>query len=269
MRLHLFEFEDLSWFPNVIREGMTDYLRFIISKLDLYAPIVPLIKEGLDGTAETRIIDLCSGGGGGIVKIWDELNRLTDSGVQVTLTDKYPNLQAFEYIKTETRGAIDYVATPLDAARVPESLKGFRTIFSSFHHFSPSTAKSILQDAVNERVPIGIFEGAEKRVLAILGIVILTPIIMFLATPFMKPFRLSRLFFTYVLPIIPICTVWDGVVSMLRIYGPDELMLLAKATSSRGYVWKSGKVGNKIGTNVIYLIGHPEDDRAARGGHAD
>jgi len=48
MRIHLFEFEDLPWFPGVIREGMVDYLRFILGNINFYKPIVPLIKEGLD-----------------------------------------------------------------------------------------------------------------------------------------------------------------------------------------------------------------------------
>ena len=41
----LFEFEDLSWFPDVIREGMTDYLRFIFTIGNLYKPIMPVLED--------------------------------------------------------------------------------------------------------------------------------------------------------------------------------------------------------------------------------
>ncbi|MGV9012732.1 MAG: hypothetical protein ACOH13_09080 [Flavobacteriales bacterium] len=45
MRLHMLEFEDLPWFPNAIREGGTDYLRYFLSAVDPYGPIIPLLPH--------------------------------------------------------------------------------------------------------------------------------------------------------------------------------------------------------------------------------
>jgi hypothetical protein len=81
---------------------------------------------------------------------------------------------------------------------------------------------------------------------------------MFLCTPFFKPFKISRIIFTYLIPMIPVFGLWDGIISMLRIYTPKELMKMAKETNSNHYIWKSGLLKNKIGTNVTYLIGYPE-----------
>ena len=53
-RFHLFEFEDQSWFPNVIRQGITDYLQFASNKINLYQSLIPIIKIG-------RLISLDSG----------------------------------------------------------------------------------------------------------------------------------------------------------------------------------------------------------------
>ena len=58
LRLRLFEFEDLPWFPAVIRAGMMDYLRFMISALGTYRPIAPLLAEGLRRTGHTHIVEL-------------------------------------------------------------------------------------------------------------------------------------------------------------------------------------------------------------------
>jgi hypothetical protein len=58
--------------------------------------------------------------------------------------------------------------------------------------------------------------------------------------------------------MIPVFGLWDGIISMLRIYTPKELMKMAKETNSNHYKWKSGLLKNKIGTNVTYLIGYPE-----------
>ena len=54
LRLRLFEFEDLSWFPAVVRAGMMDYLHFMISLLGTYRPIVPLLAEGLRRSGQAR-----------------------------------------------------------------------------------------------------------------------------------------------------------------------------------------------------------------------
>jgi len=71
MRFHLFEFEDLSWFPNVIRTGGTDYLRYLLTVTEVYKPCIVLVNEALKQTGETKIIDLCSGGGGYIEQVYN------------------------------------------------------------------------------------------------------------------------------------------------------------------------------------------------------
>ena len=65
VRPRLFEFEDLPWFPAVIRAGMMDYLRFMISLLGTYRPIAPLLAEGLARTGGTAVLELGAGAGGG------------------------------------------------------------------------------------------------------------------------------------------------------------------------------------------------------------
>ena len=147
----------------------------------------------------------------------------------------------------------------IDAADVPKDLKGFRTMFSAVHHFQPEQIKSVLKNAVENKAAIGFFDGGEKSILAILGLIIIHPIAFLICTPFFKPFKVSRLFFTYIIPLIPIYTVWDGVVSILRMYQPAELLQLAKDVEADNYVWKSGKTKNRFGIRAAYLIGYPKN----------
>lgn len=257
LRDYLFEFEDLAWFPNTIRESMTDYLRYLITKVDFYRPIVPLIIEGMTSTQANRVVDLCSGGGGAMEQIHDDLKQLSNAEVNIILTDKYPNISAYEFLSAKTNGAISFHDTAVDAADVPLTLQGFRTIFSGFHHFDESSAKAILKNAVDAKAGIGIFDGGNKNILAILAILIVHPIVFFFFTPFFKPFRFSRLLFTYILPIIPFCTVWDGIVSIIRLYKPNELLQIAKEVEPDTYQWSSGKMKSKYGLNVTFLLGYP------------
>ncbi|HEX2935583.1 MAG TPA: hypothetical protein VHO72_09545 [Bacteroidales bacterium] len=257
LRNYLFEFEDLSWFPHVIRESMTDYLRYLITKVDFYRPIVPLIIEGMSKSKANQVIDLCSGGGGAIEQIQHDLKQLSHTDIRIILTDKYPNTNAYAFLKAKTKGAISFIDVPVDAADVPFTLKGFRTIFSGFHHFDKSTAKAVLKNAVDAKSGIGIFDGGNKNILAIVFILIGHPLVFFLFTPIFKPFRFSRLFFTYIIPFIPFCTIWDGIVSIIRLYRPNELLQIATEVTPNKYHWQSGKMKSRHGLSVTYLIGYP------------
>ncbi|AKD05623.1 hypothetical protein PKOR_09680 [Pontibacter korlensis] len=257
IRLQLFELEDLRWFPHVIRQGMLDFLRFMITKLNAYEPILPLLQELLERSRQQEITDLCSGAGGGIASIREQLSRKMGTTVHVTLSDLYPNINAYQYLQENSAGTIKYIAAPVDATAVPESIKGVRTIFSSFHHFPPPLAQAILQDAANKHAAIGIFEGAKKSWLEMLLLWLLFPVVILLVTPFIRPFRLSRLFFTYIIPLIPFGIIWDGTVSLLRIYTPDQLQRMASKVETSDYTWSSGRAGKALGKQVIYLIGYP------------
>ncbi|MDH5604798.1 MAG: hypothetical protein OEY51_12700 [Cyclobacteriaceae bacterium] len=136
-RIHLFEFEDLPWFPSLLRNYGTEFLQFLSSKTSMHKPIIPLIEKGLTKSGTNQIIDLGSGGGGGLLGINEALK---EKGVKVVLTDYFPNIEAFEYTKSLADN-ISFIREPVDARKVPSTLLGLRTQFLSFHHFKPSEAK--------------------------------------------------------------------------------------------------------------------------------
>jgi hypothetical protein len=259
LRLRLFEFEDLPWFPSVIRAGMMDYLRFMISTLGTYRPIVPLLAAGLHHTRQTHILELGAGAGGGTETVLKALRSQNQPNAAITLTDLYPQPAAWADIARRTHGAIGYAPAPVDALAVPAELGGFRAIFSAFHHFSPTAAAAMLRDAVQAGTGIGVFEGAGKHWWEMLLAWTVLPVAQFLLTPFFRPFRFSRLVFTYLIPVIPLCTIWDGSVSLLRMYSPNELLALAHAADPEArFTWQAGKKRHWWGPQVTYLIGWPK-----------
>jgi hypothetical protein len=259
MRLHLFEFEDFEWFPQMIREGITDYLRFVTEKFKVYQPTAVMISDVINKTGFESIIDLCAGGGGGVESISKEINTITGKNIKVFLTDKYPNVDAFNHVVNNSNGSITFLTESVDALNVPAKLKGVRTMYSSFHHFKPADAKKILQNSVDNKMPILIFEAGERSILGLMGVLMTTPLVFLFATPFMKPFKLSRLFFTYIIPLMPIVTIWDGIVSMLRIYKPDEMLELTKEINADNFEWKAGKIKyNSL--KITYMFGLPNDE---------
>ncbi len=156
-RVHLVELEDLPWFPRLLRDAGTAYLEFAARMSGHSALLAPELERVLRASGAKQVVDLCSGGGGPVVAIAEELARRGER-VEVTLTDFYPNLPAFERIRASSDGRVSFRAEPVDATRVPAELAGLRTIFNAFHHFRPASAARILGAAADARQPIAVFE---------------------------------------------------------------------------------------------------------------
>jgi hypothetical protein len=252
-RLHLLELEDQPWFPAVIRDLATDYLQFIQTRFRLDRAMSPLIRGVMEATGERRIIDLCSGGSGPLLWL---VNDLAAGGLDVkaTLTDLFPNVPAFAEIAAASNGRIDFARESVDARSVPSRLTGLRTIFNGFHHFRPMDARAVLHAAAAARQPIAIFEVSERSIRTLP--VILTPLFVWIATPFMRPFKWRRLFWTYVVPMVPFICLWDGIVSQLRAYTVDELRAMTDGAAPMH--WEIGQVPIAKGRgNLTYLVGCP------------
>lgn len=257
-RIHAFEFEDQSWFPAQIREYMTDFLSFMggFSKQP-YVPFVERLAEAMQRTGDQRVVDLCSGGGGPAVVIARELRERLARPVEVVLTDLYPSPSRLEHARKAYPDWVELEARPIDAQDVPRDLAGFRLVCNGFHHLRPEQARACLQDAVSKRRGVALVELAQRSPLSMLQIAVGTAT-QLAVTPFIKPFRWSRLWWTYVLPVVPLCTLWDGIVSCLRVYDPHELCELVKALPASDYHWEYGRLRvPKMPNQLTYLIGAP------------
>ena len=148
------------------------------------------------------------------------------------------------------------IAEPVDATPVPGHLSGFRTLFTSFHHFAPPHATRILQDAVEHRRGIGIFEITERMPASFL-LAFANILLVLLMAPFTRPFRWTRLFWTYLPPVAPLFVWWDGFASIFRSYTVDELRAMVDALPPNDYVWHIGREPTQP-LRITYLIGYPK-----------
>lgn len=256
-RRHLFEWEDQPWLPAALRDGATDYLRFMIEVGDAYGAASPILADAMRRSRATQITDLCSGGGGP----WRLLTRgLERDGItgQLLLTDRFPNGRAAAALDPPFRWQVAYHDAPVDAREVPAGLGGIRTMFSAFHHFAPADARKVLGNAVAAGVPIAVFEATRSDAPGILAM-LPAPLIVLLTMPFVRPFRWSSIALTYLLPLLPLLVLWDGLVSCLRTYTVAELRsLVAQVPGSEGYTWDIGEAKGKGPLPLTYLVGVPK-----------
>ncbi len=254
-RIHIFELEDQQWFPSFLRNYATDFLQFGANRFDMYKGVIPVIEKGMKLSKSETINDLASGGGGGWIKILEHL-KVKHPDVKVLLSDYYPNIKSFEFLK-KSDPAINFRTESIDAKTIKFENKALQTMFLSFHHFKPVYAKQILQNSVDNNNVMLIVESQDRSFQSLLAM-FFSPISLWLMTPMIKPFSFLRIIFTYLIPILPIFVWWDGIISSLRTYSVDELkQMVLEVKNSESYEWeinevKSGPIKN------IYLLAYPK-----------
>jgi hypothetical protein len=158
-------------------------------------------------------------------------------------------------VAREAGGHVTVEPLPVDATRVPARLGGLRTIFNAFHHFRPPLARRILEDAFSARQPIAVFELVGREPAPLVGI-LFSPLVALFVMPFVKPRRWTTFLFTYLLPVLPLFILWDGLVSCLRVYSEPELRALVDGLEAPDWTWEIGRL--RLGSapaHATWLVG--------------
>jgi hypothetical protein len=260
-RVQLIEIHEQPWFPAFLRDQVTDDLQVLLSIGKPYGDILPQLREGIECSGADGVLDLCSGAGGPWPWLADALDR-SGLHIRVELSDKYPNANARGRVRTNS-ASLRYRDESVDATRVPCGLAGFRTLFTSFHHFRPQEAREILREAVANRRGIGVFEipGRRPLTLLLLPLVLIADIVI---VPFLRPRPLARaawrLLWRWLVPIVPLALFFDGIISCLRAYSPGELRELTSGLADSGYRWNIGcEKRDFLRLPITFLVGYPDE----------
>jgi hypothetical protein len=250
-RLHLAEIHDQPWCPAILRDALTEWLRALWDYSEASRVIAPVLRKVIDESGAHQVIDLCSGGSGPLISLQRELR------MSIVMTDKFPSRHAMDRTAELSHREIIPCYESIDAAALPAGMRGFRTLFNSFHHFRPKQAGAILMDACRNAQPIGIFEITQrtfwKTVLSFPASTLSCYLLIFR----MRPRRPAWWLLTWIFPVIPLMIGWDGFVSHLRSYTRSELLSIADRCPGQ-YQWETGKLrAPKAGVVVNYLTGIP------------
>ncbi len=265
-RVQAFELEDLPWVPAAIKDGGRDLLDAMFSRVRFYRGCAPSIAALVKATGVTRLVDLCSGSGGGALAMLAELDALGLDGLSLQLSDRFPNAAAIERVRSLADPRVSYRHEPidaLDALDAPADGRAIRTMFGAMHHFAPEDVRRILARVVESRAPVAVCDVAASPAIRKLPLALaplamavnmaLLFVVSLLIAPLARPPRLSRLLLCYVLPVIPALYAWDGTISALRAYAPEELLAIAREVpGAEGYEWACERAGS-----ALVLTGRP------------
>ena len=263
-RVQLFEFEDFSWFPDWMRTALTNLLVVLIKMMGVQKVLAKKIAEILKENNLNQIVDLGSGAGGAMPLVLESLKMDGDlKNVTITLTDLYPSSESIETLNKID--GITFQKKPVDATDFSTAPTGLKTMINSFHHMRPEQARQILESAIENKQPFLIYELGDNKIpllvwWLLLPISILIMIIMvWFMTPFVRPLTFKQLFFTYIIPVIPIFYAWDGQASLPRIYTLEDMKVLLEGLHSEDYSWALEDAINEKGKNTgIFVMGLPK-----------
>ncbi len=262
-RYHLIELHEQSWYPAAWRRIFQSGLG---RALDLTGTL-----EGFSGPFQrflahcraTSILDLCSGSGEAARFVWKSVASTPGEGHQpkLVLSDLFPNHEAFEKLKAEYPGGIEYFPEPVNAMNPPAATPRVRTLFDSLHHFRPEEARAILNDAAENADGIAVFESTSRNWKHMAQTLFVLPFLAaFLVAFLLRPIRFENILWGLLVPVIPFTAVFDGLVSSLRSYSTQELEAMTHSLERPEFVWEIGTVPiERSGLEATYLLGWRKD----------
>ena len=215
-----------SWCPKFIKKLVAEFLSWFVVKVNATKPFIPLIESMVNDAHSNQIINIDFNIGAGI-----------------------------ESVKPYLKEDIQIKSIPISDFNT--DTKGVYLFLNSFHQLNVKQAKEILSQIVNSKNPVIIVEGNNDSLWQVVGMTVFVPLTTLLTAPFVKPFRLTRLLFTYIIPVLPLIITIDGCIALLKLYNPKDLLELTSSINAPKYEWKAGKNDNGRGGKIIYLTGKP------------
>jgi hypothetical protein len=261
-RLQLFEFNDAPWAPEALRTLVIESLGVTLARGRLLDGLVAPLAEFLAASGVSGLLELGSGSG---VPARVLLEALAARGhhPQLRLSDLQPHPAAWQALAEAFPGQLDFVPEPVDATAIPEQVSAGRgrLILHVLHHLPPSLVRGLLADAVRARQPLFIAESFGRNPLAFLGgfaphgLPALLGAPLRAGTPRARALRAGLVWGS---PIGLAVSVWDGLVSSLRIYERPELeAMLADIPGARDFVWRFGTYPVSRFGDGLWLSGWP------------
>lgn len=250
----MFEFNDQTWLPRLLRCQMTEFLDYLSGFMGRYVEMSTIVADVMEEAGTRTIIDLCSGSSRTAIALRDRVERRLGEEVTVVLTDKFP----VDGTAGDRTPRVVWEGRCVDAMGVPEDLQGIRTLFTSFHHFRGEDAVRLVRDAVESGQPVAIFEHADRGAWVKTKLALTTPPLV--AASFTRRRMTPGGFFVnFVVPLVPAMLIWDGFVSVDRTYSIAEMRRIIERAGISGYHWSIGRTASvgRAGRGPLYFaVGH-------------
>jgi hypothetical protein len=240
------ELEDYSWFPQLLRRYQADYIGSIVKWLEVYRPLITELEQLIEVIHPQIIQDLCSGSGIPAIYMQKHVKNIS----QTILSDKYPN----GFLKNDSEST--YIKESTDALELIPLRGVCYTMYNSFHHFSAVEQKELVKKMTVNKNAFLFAEILQPGILTTIRIIFAATILQLFTAPFVKPFSLKRLLFTYIIPVNLLTVLYDGVISVLKSRSYNYYRHLVEDISDNDFTVSVVRYHNWKGA-LIFIKGNP------------
>lgn len=252
-RLQLFEFNDSAWAPPVLRDTLVEALSRAIRWGRLMDGLVTPLARCLEAAGTSQVLDLCAGAGGPAA-VLSEAMAGRGHDVHFLMTDLFPATAPWEALCAGHPRRLGFVPEPVDATRISPTLGAgrVRVIINALHHFPPEVARKVLRGLCEDAPGVFIAESLVRNPLSFAAMAPVG-IASLLATPVLaKDRRLARALLAWFSPLALAASAWDGTVSSMRSYLPEELQEMVSGLEGWTWTWGTYSHSAGLGTGVWF-----------------
>lgn len=260
MTLLTFEFNDSPKCPNFIRESILEVLGKSIRDAGVYDALAPHFSRFCEDAGACEILEFGAGSGESTAVFLDAILADTGKPPHIYISDLYPMVE----VMAQTCGRYPNQLTPIkesvDLCNPPtEPLHDMRMVLSAFHHFDNDMARDFLRDSQEKGVAVFIAEPFINSLKAFFPLFLYGFTSLVRNGIFSPKKRLLKFVFTFLIPLIPMCLLWDGLISMIRMYDEDEFQKIVDSMPQleQSYEWQYLEVPVSLGGTASVFIGRP------------
>ena len=240
------EIHQLDWIPNFLKERQLEQIFPILKAIKFDQKLLVLFNHLKEKTTAREFLDLGSGAG----NVIEYLVKNSPGDYTYFVSDLQPRWQSYQKIKQRNSGRINFVPYKVDMCEADGILKDKAvTIITTFHELDRRQAQKVITNLMKNSKAFLIAEPVNKSA----GQLLELPLILlyfWLAPFFTKPKSFSRLFFSWVWPILPLFHIHDGLVSLLRSYRKADFLRMLQNGHSSGWQWEI----DHLGPDTTYVL---------------
>jgi hypothetical protein len=260
MHLLTFEFNDSPKCPKFIRESILEVLGDSIRNAGVYDVLAPRFSRFCEDVGAREILEFGAGSGESTAVFLDAILAGTVKPPHIYISDLYPMADVMAQTCRRYPAQFTAITESVDLCNPPATPPhDMRMVLSAFHHFDTEIAQSFLRDSQEKGVAVFIAEPFTKTLKSFFPLFIHGFTSLARNGIFARKMRGLKFLFTFLVPLIPMCLLWDGLISMIRMYDERGFQEIVDSLpkSKQDYKWHYVEVPVPLGGTASVFMGRP------------
>lgn len=255
-----YEFNDSPQCPTFIRESILEVLGKSIRDAKVYEALAPRFIQFCQDAKVQTVLEFGAGSGESTAIFLDAVLGTGETPPRIYISDLFPMATVMAKTCATHPDTLIPLQGSVDLRNPPESPgHDMRMVLSAFHHCDAEMARQFLKKGQEQGVAVFIAEPFTKSLQAFFPLFLHGFTSLARNGVLSSRMRLAKFICTFLLPLIPLCLLWDGLISMVRMYSKDDFaeMVGSLPDVDLPYDWQYEEVQVPLGGTASLFTGRP------------